>query len=153
MSATRQGSATIAKKRPAYSGRLASEEKDGPGYNTRPSATRDEARLTTGYKVEPGTAYGFFTDATVCIGCKACEVACKQWNQIPMDNLGLTGTSYDNTGELLGNTWRHVAFVLPAAPEVPTKRVWPSFLTSVVAAVGWGLATVVAIRAISPTRK
>ncbi|MGH3422018.1 MAG: 4Fe-4S binding protein, partial [Streptosporangiaceae bacterium] len=26
---------------------------------------------------------GFFTDTSVCIGCKACEVACKEWNQVP----------------------------------------------------------------------
>ena len=28
---------------------------------------------------------GFFTDTSVCIGCKACEVACKEWNLIPQD--------------------------------------------------------------------
>jgi len=56
-------------------------------------------------------AMGFLTDTTLCIGCKACEVACKQWNQLPMDNLGLTGFSYDNTGDLGATTWRHVAFV------------------------------------------
>jgi formate dehydrogenase iron-sulfur subunit len=57
---------------------------------------------------------GFFTDVTVCIGCKACEVACKQWNQLPANNGGattLTGNSYDNTGTLDGTTWRHVRFV------------------------------------------
>src|ERR1700754_440891 len=54
---------------------------------------------------------GFYTDTTVCIGCKACEVACKEWNNLPADNLGLTGNSYDNTGALSANTWRHVAFI------------------------------------------
>jgi len=54
---------------------------------------------------------GFFTDTTVCIGCKACEVACKQWNQLPDDGFELTGMSYDNTGALGAATWRHVAFV------------------------------------------
>src|SRR3954449_3958612 len=54
---------------------------------------------------------GFFTDTTVCIGCKACEVACKEWNELPTDALGLTGHSYDNTGELGASTWRHVAFI------------------------------------------
>jgi formate dehydrogenase iron-sulfur subunit len=54
---------------------------------------------------------GFFTDTTVCIGCKACEVACKQWNQLPEDGLMFTGRSYDNTGALGASTWRHVAFV------------------------------------------
>ncbi len=53
---------------------------------------------------------GFFTDTTLCIGCKACEVACKQWNQLPADGFNFTGNSFDNTGTLSGTTWRHVAF-------------------------------------------
>ncbi|MFE9452108.1 4Fe-4S dicluster domain-containing protein [Streptomyces sp. NPDC006739] len=54
---------------------------------------------------------GFFTDTSVCIGCKACEVACKEWNAVPEDGLELTGMSYDNTGGLGADTWRHVAFI------------------------------------------
>ncbi len=54
---------------------------------------------------------GFFTDTTLCIGCKACEVACKQWNQLPADGFNWTGNSYDNTVALSDTTWRHVAFV------------------------------------------
>src|SRR5207248_11474385 len=54
---------------------------------------------------------GFFTDTSVCIGCKACEVACKEWNAVPEDGLVWTGHSYDNTGSLSANTWRHVAFI------------------------------------------
>src|SRR5262249_27927997 len=54
---------------------------------------------------------GFFTDTTLCIGCKACEVACKQWNQLPADGFHWTGNSYDNTSCLSDTTWRHVAFV------------------------------------------
>ena len=54
---------------------------------------------------------GFFTDTTLCIGCKACEVACKQWNQIPSDGFNFTGVSYDNTIALSATTWRHVTFV------------------------------------------
>jgi formate dehydrogenase iron-sulfur subunit len=57
---------------------------------------------------------GFFTDTTVCIGCKACEVACKQWNQLPSANGGvntLSGDSYDNTRQLDGIHWRHVKFI------------------------------------------
>jgi formate dehydrogenase iron-sulfur subunit len=54
---------------------------------------------------------GFFTDTTLCIGCKACEVACKQWNQLPDDGLAFTGMSYDNTVALGASTWRHVAFI------------------------------------------
>ncbi|HEY7984914.1 MAG TPA: 4Fe-4S dicluster domain-containing protein [Ktedonobacterales bacterium] len=56
-------------------------------------------------------AKGFFTDTTLCIGCKACEVACKQWNQLPADDYILTGMSYDNTAQLGATTWRHVAFI------------------------------------------
>ena len=54
---------------------------------------------------------GFFTDSTLCIGCKACEVACKEWNDVPMDGLNWSGFSYDNTGSVGYATWRHVKFV------------------------------------------
>jgi formate dehydrogenase iron-sulfur subunit len=63
---------------------------------------------------------GFFTDTSLCIGCKACEVACKEWNQIPMSIHGFTGKSYDNTVDLGADTWRHVAFIeqqLPAGVD------------------------------------
>ncbi len=64
----------------------------------------------SGYADHP-PRMGFFTDTSVCIGCKACEVACKEWNTVPEDGLELTGMSYDNTGSLSGSTWRHVAFI------------------------------------------
>src|SRR3954454_497067 len=65
---------------------------------------------------EPGSAahpprVGFFTDTSICIGCKACEVACKEWNHVPDDGFQLLGSSYDNTGALGASTWRHVAFI------------------------------------------
>jgi formate dehydrogenase iron-sulfur subunit len=60
---------------------------------------------------------GFFTDTSVCIGCKACEVACKEWNHVPEDGLTLTGMSFDNTIGLGADTWRHVAFVEKQAPD------------------------------------
>ena len=60
---------------------------------------------------------GFFTDTTVCIGCKACEVACKQWNDLPADGSEFVkGGSYDNTRRLSGNTWRQV--------DAPSAPVW-----------------------------
>src|SRR5262245_33079550 len=59
---------------------------------------------------------GFFTDTSVCIGCKACEVACKEWNVIPEDGLLWTGESYDNTSALGANSWRHVAFIEQEKP-------------------------------------
>src|SRR5918992_298283 len=64
-------------------------------------------------EITPGKSYGFFTDTSVCIGCKACEVACKEWNQLPEDEekIGFLGQSLDNTGELNGTTWRHVQFI------------------------------------------
>ena len=61
-------------------------------------------------------AKGFFTDTTVCIGCKACEVACKEWNQLPDDGLSFTGMSYDNTTALGASTWRHVSFIERPVP-------------------------------------
>jgi formate dehydrogenase iron-sulfur subunit len=78
--------------------------------------TAAEARVLEHKAAQQDTANrsnrkGFFTDTTLCIGCKACEVACKQWNQLPDDGLLFTGMSYDNTVALGASTWRHVAFI------------------------------------------
>ena len=63
-----------------------------------------------------GIRFGFFTDTSVCIGCKACEVACKEWNGVPDNPVDFSGNSYDNTMDLGANAWRHVAFIeQPAA--------------------------------------
>ena len=70
----------------------------------------DDVTGDAGYVDHP-PRMGFFTDTSVCIGCKACEVACKTWNDVPDDGYLLTGMSYDNTQELGASTWRHVAFV------------------------------------------
>src|ERR1043165_1602427 len=71
-------------------------------------------------------AKGFFTDTTICIGCKACEVACKQWNQLPDDGLNFTAMSYDNTGALGASTWRHVACIeRPVA--LPSQETFTQF--------------------------
>ncbi|MEA2427028.1 MAG: formate dehydrogenase iron-sulfur subunit, partial [Thermoleophilaceae bacterium] len=70
---------------------------------------------------------GFFTDTTVCIGCKACEVACKQWNDLPADGSRFTkGGSYDHTGELSASTWRHVRFVEQLEEEQAPKWLFMS---------------------------
>jgi formate dehydrogenase iron-sulfur subunit len=66
-------------------------------------------------------ATGFYTDTTVCIGCKACEVACKQWNQLPADGFTWTANSYDNTGELSATSWRHVKFIEQFRPPAGAK--------------------------------
>jgi formate dehydrogenase iron-sulfur subunit len=71
----------------------------------------DDPAADAGHEAEHPPRKGFFTDTSVCIGCKACEVACKEWNQVPDDGYALTGMSYDNTQELGASTWRHVAFV------------------------------------------
>jgi formate dehydrogenase iron-sulfur subunit len=65
---------------------------------------------------------GFFTDTSICIGCKACEVACKEWNALPEDGLSLLGSSYDNTGELGASTWRHVAFIEQDGDRIQQAR-------------------------------
>jgi formate dehydrogenase iron-sulfur subunit len=72
------------------------------------------------YGPEAEPRMGFFTDTSICIGCKACEVACKEWNQVPdrfgSEPPGFTGHSYDNTTALGSDTWRHVAFVEQRRP-------------------------------------
>jgi formate dehydrogenase iron-sulfur subunit len=69
-----------------------------------------------GGHAEPRPRMGFFTDTSVCIGCKACEVACKEWNLLPDEGFAFTGHSYDNTVALGATTWRHVAFIEPSRP-------------------------------------
>jgi formate dehydrogenase iron-sulfur subunit len=68
------------------------------------------------YGAQARPRVGFFTDTSVCIGCKACEVACKEWNQVPEDGLVHTGWSMDNSQGLGADTWRHVAFVEQETP-------------------------------------
>jgi formate dehydrogenase iron-sulfur subunit len=80
------------------------------------AATSPEARVSGKMPPAAHGVKGFFTDTTLCIGCKACEVACKQWNQLPDDGMYFTGMSYDNTVHLGASTWRHVAFVERPAP-------------------------------------
>jgi formate dehydrogenase iron-sulfur subunit len=77
-----------------------------------------------GARPAPRAATGFYTDTTVCIGCKACEVACKQWNQLPADGFAFSGNSYDNTGALTAESWRHVKFVeqFPTPDPVAPRR-------------------------------
>ncbi|ORA37273.1 4Fe-4S dicluster domain-containing protein [Mycobacterium aquaticum] len=71
----------------------------------------------------PKPRKGFFTDTSICIGCKACEVACKEWNRNPRDgDLELLGSSYDNTGSLGASTWRHVAFVEQSRERIEEAR-------------------------------
>ena len=64
----------------------------------------------------------FFTDTSICIGCKACEVACKEWNRNPVEGYAVTGDSYDNTGSLGANTWRHVAFIEQSNDRIQHAR-------------------------------
>jgi formate dehydrogenase iron-sulfur subunit len=100
---------SISSASPAFTGRDPDNRLFGPLPDVQHEA---------GYEEDHPARVGFFTDTSVCIGCKACEVACKEWNTLPMDDahgvrdvMGLSGMSYDNTGQLGANTWRHVAFI------------------------------------------
>ncbi|MGR6967043.1 4Fe-4S dicluster domain-containing protein [Geodermatophilus sp. URMC 61] len=100
---------SISSASPAFTGR----DPDNRLYGPLPDVQGE-----AGYDGDHPARVGFFTDTSVCIGCKACEVACKEWNTLPMDDahgvrdvIGLSGMSYDNTGQLGANSWRHVAFI------------------------------------------
>src|SRR3989454_5661649 len=72
---------------------------------------------------------GFFTDTTVCIGCKACEVACKEWNQLPAENGGigkLGRGSYNNTRQAAGNHRRRGRFLEPVKGPLDGPRLMMS---------------------------
>jgi formate dehydrogenase iron-sulfur subunit len=83
----------------------------GDDRNNRLFGPLPDVQGEAGYETDHPARVGFFTDTSVCIGCKACEVACKEWNAVPDDGFNLLGQSYDNTGGLTANSWRHVAFV------------------------------------------
>jgi formate dehydrogenase iron-sulfur subunit len=100
---------SISSASPAFTGRDPDNRLFGP---------LPDVQAEAGYDGDHPARVGFFTDTSVCIGCKACEVACKEWNTLPMDDahgvrdvIGLSGMSYDNTGQLGANSWRHVAFI------------------------------------------
>jgi len=98
-----------------------SDKQVGPAGNSFHGPLADPA-ANAGYEEHPPRV-GFFTDTSVCIGCKACEVACKEWNEVPVsgegDGFNLLGMSFDNTGNLGANSWRHVAFIeQPGKPPV-----------------------------------
>src|ERR1700757_467508 len=86
-----------------------------PDDSSLPSAMIGEGTHSSNQRrhtyVRDRVEVGFFTDPSVCIGCKACEVACKEWNHVPDDGFIWSGNSYDNTGHLGASTWRHVMFL------------------------------------------
>lgn len=53
-------------------------------------------------------------DVSKCTGCRACQVACKQWNQLPPDQTRQRGT-HQNPPDLSPTTWNLVRFteILP----------------------------------------
>ena len=113
------------------------EPRGADPYNTEGRVVEDTRPVIPlghkSYDGEEQPRMGFFTDTTVCIGCKACEVACKEWNDVP-DVIGAaTGHSYDNTGGLGANAWRHVAFIEQRKPaaEVPVPAMVRQCSTSV----------------------
>jgi formate dehydrogenase iron-sulfur subunit len=88
------------------------------GQLSGPTDPTEDARWS-----DPKPRKGFFTDTSICIGCKACEVACKEWNRNPLDgDLELLGSSYDNTGHLGASTWRHVAFIEQGRDRIEQAR-------------------------------
>jgi formate dehydrogenase iron-sulfur subunit len=109
---------------------MASREKELSGLVQISDAPRSQASDLLGRLIypflrgeapKPRPATGFYTDTTVCIGCKACEVACKQWNQLPADGFNWSGNSYDNTAELSATTWRHVKFIEQFSAELSDR--------------------------------
>src|ERR1700694_4503853 len=79
------------------------------------TTTGTDPAATAGWEDHP-PRMGFFTDTSICIGCKACEVACKEWNGVPDSVAPLSGMSYDNTVRLDATPWRHVAFIEQQKP-------------------------------------
>ena len=110
---------------------------DGPHAATpEETSGRERTTASTGRwtirRATPGTTdhpprVGFFTDTSVCIGCKACEVACKEWNEVPDDGFNLLGHVVRQHGQLGANSWRHVAFIEQPRAAQPVDLGMPSF--------------------------
>src|SRR3954466_10997467 len=100
----------------------------------------DAALEVRTYRGDAKPRVGFFTDTSLCIGCKACEVACKEWNHVPDDIAPWTGESYDNTRALGADTRRPGAFVRQKAPGGPDgaarSRVQPAAAEGLAARAG-----------------
>ena len=89
-----------------------------------PAAADNTAQAPAAVPFDP-VPMGFYTDTTVCIGCKACEVACKNWNGLSSYGGGvntISGESYDNTRKLDGEHWRHVKFIEQFAADTSQGR-------------------------------
>src|SRR5437763_14852941 len=104
---------TSRNRRRSRSGLCPGGAREGPRCR---GSSRSCASVLDSYGTEAQERVGFFTDTSICIGCKACEVACKEGNLIPEDGQVWTGESYDNTSEPGANSWRHVAFVEQHTP-------------------------------------
>jgi formate dehydrogenase iron-sulfur subunit len=120
------------------------------GRYTHALAGDTDPATADGYS-SPPPRMGFFTDTSVCIGCKACEVACKEWNHVPEDGLNFTGMSYDNTAGLGADTWRHVAFIEQRKPLASQDPGVSHAGMDVLALAGQGTGTSPEIAAMTPT--
>ncbi len=55
-------------------------------------------------------------DVAKCTGCRGCQLACKQWNQLPAGQTVAAGT-YQNPPDLQANTWTLIRFQEFAAKD------------------------------------
>ena len=101
-------------RRPARAGAARARRGLPAGGRTAPDAMSAELRVRD---VRPaGAGAGRLLHRhVVCIGCKACEVACKEWNHVPRD-ARLHRRLVRQHGALGADTWRHVAFVEQRKP-------------------------------------
>jgi formate dehydrogenase iron-sulfur subunit len=66
----------------------------------------------------------FFIDTTVCTACRGCQIACKQWNQLPATKTENWG-SHQNPKDLSFYTYKVVRFQEHMGPD--NKPVWYFF--------------------------
>lgn len=58
----------------------------------------------------------FFIDTTLCIACRGCQIACKQWNQLPAEETENRG-SHQNPEDLSFDTYKLVRFQEHMGPD------------------------------------
>jgi formate dehydrogenase iron-sulfur subunit len=78
--------------------------------------TRRSASTTSAPQVRETLKVAKLIDVSRCIGCKACQVACMEWNDV-RDDVGVTTGVYDNPIDLTAKSWTVMRFYEEELPD------------------------------------
>jgi formate dehydrogenase iron-sulfur subunit len=85
--------------------------------------TARSGQTTPAPSVRAGTEVAKLIDESKCIGCKACQVACMNWNDL-RDEVGSNVGVYDNPQDLSPSSWTLMRFFEVESPANPKNLEW-----------------------------